>query len=152
MRPMPSQHASEPSNFRITLFYGPESVHEHPGVQRCVFNVKKRSWKGGVQVAIDLEETQVARARTALRFDDWLQDRLMVVAQDDRLAMEERASELFIQSVAALKLDLAIEAGLPQKNQHLDSRAFINELDQRLGQAAEHIKSQILVELDLPAA
>ena len=49
--------------FRITFFFGPEAAPDRPGVVRCVFNVKKRSWKGGVQVTVELEAAQLERIR-----------------------------------------------------------------------------------------
>src|SRR6266852_7114518 len=49
--------------FRITFFFGPEVAPDRPGVLRCVFNVKKRSWKGGVQVTVELGELQLERLR-----------------------------------------------------------------------------------------
>src|SRR6266705_5247993 len=52
-----------PDAFRITFFFGPEAAPDRPGVVRCVFNVKKRSWKGGVQVTVELASAQFERIR-----------------------------------------------------------------------------------------
>jgi hypothetical protein len=128
--------------FRITLFYGPEPVEGRQRVQSCVFNVKKRSWKAGVQVAVELEEAQLSRARATLRFDDWLAGLLTVVPEVEREVYKHRGAELLVQNVAALKLDLAIEA----------SGSWMNELDQRILERADHIKSCIVAELDLPTS
>jgi len=138
--------------FRITLFYGPEPVEGRQTVQSCVFNVKKRSWKAGVQVAVELEEAQLSRARAALRFEDWFASLLRDVPEVERETYEHRGGELLVQNLAALKLDLAIEAGLPQDHQEVGSRSWIKELDQRILEHADRIKARIVAELDLPAS
>jgi hypothetical protein len=56
---MAVEHAPEPSQFRVTLFVGPQPVEEGPFNYSCVFNVKKRSWKGGVQVAVALTQRDI---------------------------------------------------------------------------------------------
>ena len=60
--------------YRITLFYGPEYVEGPPKTIQCVFNVKKRSWKGGIQVVVELDEGQFARVGKSLQFDEWVED------------------------------------------------------------------------------
>ena len=45
--------ASDLSLFRVTLFVGPQPVEGKPFTQSTVYNVKKRSWKGGIQVAVE---------------------------------------------------------------------------------------------------
>ena len=62
--------------FRWTLFYGPEQSETSADTQHCVFNLKKRSWKGGIQVVVELTQKESGRfpvhhrplttARTAL--------------------------------------------------------------------------------------
>ena len=54
MRGMAADALSELSQFRVTLFVGPQAVQGKPFTHVTVFNVKKRSWKGGVQVAVEL--------------------------------------------------------------------------------------------------
>ena len=148
---MPTERVPELPNFRITLFYGPEPLEGRPSVQRCVFNVKKRSWKGGVQVVVELEEAQLSRARASIEFHEWLTRSVAGVPADERELYERRAGDLFVQHLAALKLDLAIEAGLSQQNQQVHSGAFTAELDERVVQSANQLKSDLLIELDLPA-
>ena len=58
--------SSDPAQYRVTFFFGPEAVEERPDHLRCVFNVKKRSWKGGVQVAVDVARRHLDRARERL--------------------------------------------------------------------------------------
>jgi len=137
--------------YRITLFYGPEPVEGRPSRVSCVFNVKKRSWKAGVQVAIELDERQLANARRVSGFEVWLQEVLAAVPEADRAGYEGRAGDLFVQGVCALKLDLAIEAGLRQENQSIQADALVSELDGEIVEQAERLKSQIRADLDLAA-
>ncbi len=146
---MPSQPIPEPPPYRITLFYGPEPVEAHPSRLACVFNVKKRSWKGGVQVAVEVNEAQAAHAREALAFEPWLHKTLASIAVEERPTYESRAQDLLIQGLCALKLDLAIDAGIQQENGRVSAEAFARELDQAIAQQANRLKTQILAELDL---
>ena len=59
MPAMTRDSASDLSQFRVTLFVGPEQVQGKPFTHSTVYNVKKRSWKGGIQVAVELNQTQV---------------------------------------------------------------------------------------------
>jgi hypothetical protein len=149
---MTSVPTPELPNYRITLFYGPESVQGRSGIQQCVFNVKKRSWKAGIQVAVEVAEGHIARARARLAFKPWLEKLVAGLEAADRPVYTRRADELFVQGVCALKLDLAIEAGIVQENQRLDSHAFVEELDERLPKEDHRIKSHIMAELDLAAS
>lgn len=146
---MSSQPIPELPPYRITLFYGPEPGEALPSHVACVFNVKKRSWKGGVQVAVELDEAQVARARHILAFAPWLHKVLTSVVEDERPAYESRAQELLIQGLCALKLDLAIAAGIQQENGRVPAEAFVSELDRAVAAQADRITAQILAELDL---
>jgi hypothetical protein len=137
--------------YRITLFYGPEPVAGPPSRVSCVFNVKKRSWKAGVQVAIELDERQLANARRVSGLEVWLQEVLAAVPEADRAGYEGRAGDLFVQGVCALKLDLAIEAGIRQENQSIQADALVSELDGVILEQAERLKSQVLADLDLTA-
>ena len=137
--------------YRIALFYGPEPVAGHPSRVSCVFNVKKRSWKAGVQVVIELDERQLAYARRVSGFEVWLQEVLAAVPEADRAGYEGRAGDLFVQGVCALKLDLAIEAGIRQENQSVQADALGRELGDEVLEQAERLKSQLLAELDLAA-
>jgi hypothetical protein len=138
--------------YRVTLFFGPEPVAGSPPRVRCVFNVKKRSWKGGVQVAVEMEEAQVARLRRAMAFDDWLATALAGVPDAERGAYHSRAQDHFVQAVCSLKLDLATEAGLTQENQTISAGALVDEVDRTALQHTERITNGILVELDLQSS
>ena len=65
--------------FRITLFYGPETFAGVSEAMHCVFNVKKRSWKGGVQVDIVVGRSQIQRLENSLGFQSWIDELLRVV-------------------------------------------------------------------------
>ncbi|TAJ22530.1 MAG: hypothetical protein EPO64_13570 [Nitrospirae bacterium] len=136
--------------YRVTLFYGPEPVEGRPSRVSCVFNVKKRSWKGGVQVAVEMEEGQLACARQAIGFEPWLKAALAGVSEAERGDYESRAQDFFAQGLCSLKLDLAIEAGVAQKNQTIGADVWIGEVDRAFLSQADRIKAQILAELDLP--
>ena len=94
----------------------------------CVFNVKKRSWKGGIQVAVVLTQSQIDRLSTDIDFPRWLTLALVDLADEDRLSHQERAHELFIQAVCWCKLDLALQAGITQENQCLADDTWIAEV------------------------
>ena len=108
---MPFVSSPQVPVYRITLFYGPELMPGVPKTLQCVFNVKKRSWKGGVQIVVVVEETQLATARQALQFDPWVKEILSPVAQEEHSDYALRAQDLFVQQVCHLKLQLAIQHG-----------------------------------------
>lgn len=135
--------------FRITLFFGPDMVGQDDPHRRCVFNVKKRSWKGGVQVSVDLSNAQVERMRTMLDLTAWMTDALESVPDDDRSAVAQRMEEVFVQSLCARKLDLALGAGLEPRNQTIEADALVAELDQVSGAERERIYAWMRAELDL---
>ncbi len=136
-------------HYRITLFYGPEPVDGDPPRAQCVFNVKKRSWRSGVQVAVEVTAEQMTRAGQAVELDRWLPQALASVPEDERDDYETRAQDLFAQAICALKLHLAIEAGIPQENQCLASNHLTTELDGVVTDRVAQVKSRVLDELDL---
>jgi len=148
MAPSP-QSAPDVPQYRITLFYGPEPVEDRPGLLCCTFNVKKRSWKGGVQVAVEVGEEQVARARAITGFEAWLKRILSMLLDAERGDYESRARDLFVQHLCALKLDLAIEAGLQQESGRLGAEAFRKELEAAAPAHKDRLLANILAELDL---
>jgi hypothetical protein len=143
------QTAPDVPQYRITFFYGPEPVENRPGTLCCTFNVKKRSWKGGVQVAVEVEEEQAARARDITGFESWLGRILSTLLDAEREDYEGRANDLFVQHLCALKLDLAIEAGLQQESGRLASEAFLKELEAAVAAHKDRLLANILKELDL---
>lgn len=135
--------------YRMTLFYGPEPDESDPTVVYCVFNVKKRSWKGGVQVAIEMTQAQVAQIRERFDFDHWLRTFLVHVPETDREDFLERAPDILVQQACLVKLHLAIEAGIQQENSRIPKDAFIEELKLALEEKESSLKQEVLVELDI---
>ena len=81
MRAMAIEHAPEPSQFRVTLFVGPQPVEGKPFTSSCVFNVKKRSWKGGIQVTVAITQNQIDTFSTDINFSHWLAQALIDLSQ-----------------------------------------------------------------------
>lgn len=135
--------------FRITFFFGPEEAPDRPGVVRCVFNVKKRSWKGGVQVTVELAEVQLERIRDRGQMGELIEMIRAKVEPETLAEYELRARDLFTQQVCRAKLDLAIRAGISQENQTISAEAFQPEMDESARARADAIRQAILTELDL---
>ena len=149
MRPMAVELAPEPSQFRVTLFVGPQPVEGRPYASSCIFNVKKRSWKGGIQVAVLITQNQIDTLSTDVDFSRWLGLALIDLANADRLSRQNRAHELFIQAVCWCKLDLALQAGITQENQCLADDIWIAEVRDTVIKRTNFITSYIATELDL---
>lgn len=149
MPAMTMTHAPEPSQFRVTLFVGPQPVKGNPFTSSCVFNIKKRSWKGGIQVAVDITQSQINRLSTDVDFARWLTLALADLADADRVFQQERAHELFIQAVCWCKLDLALQSGITQENQCLAADTWIAEVGETVIKRTNFITSYIAAELDL---
>ena len=86
MRTMAVELAPEPSQFRVTLFVGPQPVEGKPFTSSCIFNVKKRSWKGGVQVAVVIAQSQIEMLSAGMDFSRWLAQALLGLSDEDRLS------------------------------------------------------------------
>ena len=149
MRAMAFEHAPEPSQFRVTLFVGPQPVKGRPFTSSCVFNVKKRSWKGGIQVAVAITQSQIDRLSTDVDFSRWLAQALIDLSDEDRPSYQERAHELFIQAICWCKLDLALQSGITQENQCLADDTWIAEVRDTMISRTNFITSYIVSELDL---
>jgi hypothetical protein len=149
MRTMAIEHAPELSQFRVTLFVGPQREEGRPFAFSCVFNVKKRNWKGGIQVAVVLTQSQIDQFSTNVDFSRWLALALADLADEDRLSHQERAHELFIQAVCWCKLDLALQAGIAQENQCLTDDRGIAEVRDAVIKRINFITSHVASELDL---
>ena len=139
------QHAP----FRITLFFGPEKLGEDERCWRCVFNVKKRSWKGGVQVSVDISEAQVDRLVATLDLATWGSDMLAGTPADERPILRQRIEEVFIQLLCGCKLDLAVQSGLVHHNQTISAHALIKEVDDLSITKREQLFAVLRTELDL---
>ncbi len=135
--------------YRITLFYGPEYTEGSAPTIQCVFNVKKRSWKGGVQIVVEVEDRQFERIGKSLQFDEWLEGVLTQIPEEYRSESIGRAKDLFAQHVCLTKLQQAIVQGIRQENLTLESGVLVQELDESTLQEADQLKSQVLEELDV---
>jgi len=135
--------------FRITLFYGPETFEGAVDTIHCVFNVKKRSWKGGVQVGIVLGRDQIRRLEEQLEFQPWLEKHLGGVPRDVREDFLKTGNDLFTQFICFHKLEIYIQQGIRQENTQVAGGYLIAETDEAVHREAEKIKQQIIVELDV---
>jgi len=135
--------------FRITLFYGPETSEGACDTIHCVFNVKKRSWKGGVQVGILIERNQIRRLEKKLAFQSWVEEHLQVIPSDKREDYLKQGFDLFIQFICFHKLELYIRQGIKQENAQVPAGFLLSETDEVIQREAEKIKQQIMVELDI---
>lgn len=140
----------EPSPYRVTLFFGPEPVKERPDEVACVFNVKKRSWKAGIQVSVEIHGHQLMSLRDQLRLTDRLSPAFSTLDPLMQSQYEARAAELFAQAVCWCKLDLHLDAGVAQENQRIPADRFMTELDQAMLTRQEYAVTYILTELDVP--
>ena len=146
---MTSDRPPELSSYRVTLFFGPEPVEGEPGILACVFNVKKRSWKAGVQVSVEVTQTQLARLNQEIHLADRIAGALTPMDAAQRGAYHARAGDLFAQAVTWCKLDLCLAAGLAQENRRIPAADLIPELNQSVAVRAEHVITYVLTELDL---
>jgi hypothetical protein len=135
--------------FRITFFFGPDYFPERPDTLSCVFNVKKRSWKGGVQVSVELTEEQLLRLQEMGQLDELIEMIRAKVDPEDFIEYERRARDLFVQNVCWTKLDLTIASGITQENQTIPAGALLDELERKVLAGRGTIHGTILSELDL---
>lgn len=135
--------------FRITLFYGPEPVEGASETIHCVFNVKKRSWKGGVQVDIVVGRHQIQRLENHLKFQPWMDELLRVVPSDEREDFAKQGNDLWVQFICFHKLGIFIRQGIKQENIQVSPELLIMETDELIRREAQNIKQQIIVELDI---
>jgi hypothetical protein len=138
--------------FRITLFYGPEAVEGASDSVHCVFNVKKRSWKGGVQVEVVMKRNQITRLERLLHYPLWLEEALSGIPVEDRGEYLGKSQDLLIQLLCFHKLQVFIHQGIRQENIQVPGDSFVSETDEVVQIEAEKIKRQIYVELDLVEA
>ena len=136
-------------DFRITFFFGPDNLPERPDVLVCVFNVKKRSWKGGVQVGVEVTEDHLKRLRDRGQLDELIEMIRAKVEPEDFADYEQQAKDLFTQRVCWTKLDLLIVKGIRQENQTIPADAMVEELDREILVRPDAIRQAILTQLDL---
>lgn len=149
MRAMSAESLSDLSQFRVTLFVGPQPVEGKPFTHSTVFNVKKRSWKGGVQVAVELTQAQIDGISSAIGFPQWLCEALAPVSAEERPSYHDRAQELFVQALSWCKLDLLLQSGIIQENQCLAADTFVAELNDVAAKKRGVVASHVAAELDL---
>ena len=149
MPAMAIEPVSDLSQFRMTLFVGPQPVEGKPFTLSTVYNVKKRSWKGGVQVAVELDQAQIDQLSAVIGFRPWLEAALATVPAEERASYHERAEELLVQALSWCKLDLLLQSGITQKNQCLTAGTFVAELNDIAAKKRDFITSHVAAELDL---
>ncbi|HEX9285029.1 MAG TPA: hypothetical protein VF879_05105 [Nitrospirales bacterium] len=136
-------------DFRITFFYGPDNVPDRPDAVVCVFNVKKRSWKGGVQVIVELAQAQLEQLRERGLLGELTEMIRAKVEAETFDEYEQRARDLFTQQICRAKLDLAIANGIRQENQTIAAEVLREELTRAVAANADEIRQAILTELDV---
>lgn len=146
---MISEATRDLSAFRVTLFFGPEPVEEKPNVVACVFNVKKRSWKAGIQVVVEISTSQLVALRRIMELNDRLAVSLKEVDPDEVAHYQERADDIFAQALCRCKLDLRLRSGIAQENQQMEADGLVDELKEEAFARNEEILASILGELDL---
>ncbi|MFO0705303.1 MAG: hypothetical protein U0412_00475 [Nitrospira sp.] len=119
--------------------------------QACVFNVKKRSWKAGIQVSVEIDNDQLTSLQHRILGSDAIVTALASLSPEDRAACEPRLPDLSAQAIAWCKLDLRLNAGLPPDTQRIASEELRNELEQAVRQREEYVVTYILTELDVTA-
>ncbi len=136
-------------SYRVTFFFGPELVEGQPDVLACVFNVKKRSWKAGIQVSVEMSTDQLSVLRQKMRLADRLAKSLTALDPRERPHYQERIADFFAQAVCWCKLDLRLQAGLAQENQRIQADELTVELDEAASNRVDYVLAYILGELDL---
>jgi hypothetical protein len=146
---MVSESTRDVPAYRVTFFFGPEPVEGQPDVLVCVFNVKKRSWKAGIQVSVEISTDQLSVLRQKMRLADRLAKSLTALDPRERPHYEERIVDCFAQAVCWCKLDLRLQAGVAQENQRIQADELTIKLDQEASNRVDYILAYILGELDL---
>lgn len=124
-------------------------MEREPDTQACVFNVKKRSWKAGVQVSVEIGTDQLSAIRHKIQLTDRLTQIFATLAPEERPGYEGRVADLFAQAVSWCKLDLRLQTGLTQENQRILANELVLELDQAVAARKEYVVAYVLTELDL---
>jgi hypothetical protein len=135
--------------FRVTFFFGPEPVEGKTDAVVCVFNVKKRSWRAGIQVAVEIGTSQLTALRRTLELNDRLAASLKAVDPDEVSLYQERVEDVFAQALCRCKLDLRLRSRLAQENQRMEADELTDELSQEAYARTDDILAHILDELDL---
>lgn len=137
------------SSYRVTFFFGPEPVEGRPDALACVFNVKKRSWKAGIQISVEMSTDQLAVLQQKMRLADRLAKSLTALDPHERPHYQERMVDCFAQAICWCKLDLRLQAGVAQHNQRIQADELTVELDHEASNRRDYVLAYILGELDL---
>lgn len=137
------------STYRVSFFFGPEQVEGKPDVLACLFNVKKRSWKSGIQVAVEVSTGQLSAIEQRIHLGDQLAKSLVVVEPHEQADYQERSGDIFVQAVCRRKLDLQLLPGLTQNNQRIPAEELMVELEQAISKEPQQLISYVLDELGL---
>jgi hypothetical protein len=135
--------------YRVSFFFGPEPVEGKADVLACVFNVKKRSWKAGIQVVVEISNSQLSALRRTLPLTDRLAKSVVAMEPQERSDYQERSGEVFVQAVCRCKLDLQLLVGQAQESRRIFADELMAELDQEISKHPERLISSILDELGL---
>lgn len=135
--------------YRVSFFFGPEPVEGKVDVVACVFNVKKRSWKAGIQVAVEISNSQLSSLGQTIQLTDRLAKSLVAMELRERSDYQDRSGDVFVQALCRWKLDLQLRAGLSQDKQRILAEELMAELDQEAGKYHEHLFTYVLDELGL---
>jgi len=141
--------SSADSPYRVTLFFGPEPVEDRPDVVACVFNVKKRSWKAGIQVSVEVTTRQLSDLQQKLQIINRISPALKTLEEADRPNAEIRVPDLLAQAVSWCKLDLRLDSGLSHDTQRIAADELMPELNEAATARHEYVVSYILSELDV---
>ncbi len=136
--------------YRITLFFGPEVRDTGPDIVYCVFNVKKRSWKGGIQLVVEMTQDQIARYHEILQFEPWLRHALHHLPREAYDEYVQRGRTVCLQFLCQMKLQLAIDDGLKQDMTLLSHDQHAHTLEHALHRKGPSLKEHLLAELDVP--
>ncbi len=136
--------------YRVTLFFGPEVRDTDPDMVYCVFNVKKRSWKGGVQLTVEMAQDQIARCTQILQLESWLRTALHHLPREEYDGYVQRGLTLSLQYLCRAKLQLAINDGLKQDTTLLSPDMLFHALEQAVCRDGPLLKANLLAELDAP--
>ncbi|MCY4612149.1 MAG: hypothetical protein OXB94_00795 [Nitrospira sp.] len=147
---MPTSSFPRIPAFRITLFFGPEVHETNPDIIYCVFNVKKRSWKGGIQLVVEIAQPHASQLKRILELETWLRNVLGHLSPVDYDEYFQRGQDLFLQYLCQEKLQLAIEGDLRQETTLLSHDVLAQELEDAIRQNGHALKEDLLAELDIP--
>ncbi len=136
--------------YRTTLFFGPDVHETQPDIFYCVFNVKKRSWKGGMQLVVEIAQPHVSRFKQILQLESWLRKILRHLPKEEYDEYFQRGQDLFLQYLCQTKLQIAIDEGLRRETILLSQDILSQELENAIRQNGHVLKENLFANLDVP--